>query len=150
MASNLQEVMCHEPQSEIQRDLRREEYDATSALRQTIYAQEMSALRGLQVVSAGGAVALLSFLGQTWSAAPELRVALVGSICLMAIGLLLAVGGGFLLPTHFERRYRQNEAGKAADKHRKTRCRYYGCVAVSFSAFVLAVALLMLKVAAVV
>jgi hypothetical protein len=109
----------------------------------------MSALRSLQMVNAGGAVALLSFLGQTWSAAPDLRVALVGAICLMAVGLLLAVGGGFLLPTHFERRNRQNEPGKAADKHRKTRCRYYGCVAVSFSVFVLAVALLMVRVATV-
>jgi hypothetical protein len=133
---------------EVEKDLRSAEYDATNALRQTLYAQEMSALRSLQVVNAGGAVALLSFLGQTWNAAPELRIALVGAICLMAVGLLLAVGGGFLLPTYFEWRYRQNETGRAGIKHREVRFRYYGSVTVSFSAFVFALALVLVQVAA--
>jgi hypothetical protein len=128
---------------ETKKGLRRAEYDATNALRQTLYTQEMSALRSLQAVNAGGAVALLAFLGQTWIEAPELRNAVVAATSLLVIGLLLAVGGGFLLPIYFERRYHQNESSTASIAYRGAR-RWYCCIVIaSFVSFVLAVALLM-------
>jgi hypothetical protein len=133
---------------EVEKDLMRAEYEATNALRQALYTQEMSALRGLHLVNAGGAVALLAFLGQIWISAPELRIAVVVATGLFAIGSLLAVVGGFLLPAYFERRYRQNETGSAEVKHRKARRWYYGSVTMSFSVFLLAVALLIVRVAA--
>ena len=109
----------------------------------------MSAIRSLQVVNAGGAVALLAFLGQTWNAASELRMALVIAICLMIVGLLLAVWGGFQLPEFSERRYRQNEPGCASKKYRRTRGLYYATIGLSFLAFIFAVFSLLFRVVAV-
>ena len=87
-------------------ELRRAEFDATNDLRQARYSHEMSAIRSLQAVNAGGAVALLAFLGQTWDVALDLRMALVTAIGLMVVGLLMAVWGGFQLPEFCDRRYR--------------------------------------------
>jgi hypothetical protein len=131
---------------EIEKGVRRAEHEATNALRQTLYSQEMSALRSLQVLNAGGAVALLAFLGQTWIPAPELRIAVVVATCLFGIGSLLAVAGGFLLPTYFESRYRQNESSTTSIAYRGARRRYHRIVIASLGSFVLAVTLLLVWV----
>jgi hypothetical protein len=123
---------------EVKDDLRRAELDVTNDLRHARYSQETSAIRSLQVVNAGGAVALLAFLGQTWGVAPELRIALVIAISLMIVGLLLAVWRGFQLPGFSERRYRQSESGCASKKYDRMRSLYHGTIGLSFLAFVVA------------
>jgi hypothetical protein len=131
---------------EVQKELLRARNDAANALQQTPHSQKISAIRSLQVVNAGGAVALLAFLGQTWSAASELRIALVITIGLMVVGLLLAVWGGFQLPAYSEREFRQNESSAASDRYRRTRRWYLWAVGLSFLAFVAAVSLLLIGV----
>jgi hypothetical protein len=127
-------------------ELHRAALDATNYLRQARYSQEMSAIRSLQVVDAGGSVALLTFLGQTWGAAPALTTALVAAVGLMVVGLMLAVWGGFQLPDFFERGYRQSEPGHASEKYRRTRLLYGWTIGLSFAAFVFAVFCVLLRV----
>lgn len=124
----------------------RAENDAINALRQTLHSQELSANRSLQLVNAGGAVALLAFLGQTWGTASELRMALVIAIALMVGGLCLAVWGGFQLPAYSEQGFRQDESTCATAKYSKTRRLYLWTVRLSFLAFVSAVFLLLVCV----
>jgi hypothetical protein len=119
------------------------ELEATNDLRRAIYSQEASAIRAPQVVNAGGAVALLAFLGQTWVAAPELRIAVATSIGLMVLGLLLAIWGEFQLPEFSERRYRQSQSSDALRKYRKARQRRRQTVCLSFLSFALAVVILL-------
>jgi hypothetical protein len=106
----------------------------------------MSANRSLQVLNAGGAVALLAFLGQIWRAAPELRTALVVAIALMVAGLCLAVWGGFQLPAYTEWGFRQHESAPAIARYGKTRRWYTWTVSLSFLAFVAAVIFLLASV----
>jgi hypothetical protein len=131
---------------EAQRELLRARNDAANALQQTLHSQRMSAVRSLQVANAGGAVALLAFLGQTWSAASELRMALVITIGLMVVGLLLAVWGGFQLPTYSEQGFRKNESSAVSNSYHRTRRLYLWTVRLSFLAFVSAVLLLLVRV----
>lgn len=133
-------------EEEIKNELRRAELDATNNLRQTIHSQEMSANRSLQLLNAGGAVALLAFLGQTWNAAPELRKVTALAISLMVIGLCLAVWGGFQLPKYSEWEYRRNESSFATKQHKSTKCRYLWTMRLSFIVFVVSVLILAVHV----
>lgn len=133
-------------EQETRRELLRAENDAINALRQTLHSQELSANRSLQLVNAGGAVALLTFLGQTWGAASELRMALVIAIALMVVGLCLAVWGGFQLPAYSERGFRQHESTRAMAKYSKIRRLYLCTEGLSFLAFVSAVSFLLVRV----
>lgn len=120
--------------------------DAINTLRQTLHSQEMSANRNLQAVNAGGAVALLAFLGQTWNTVPELRTALVIAIAVMVAGLCLAVWGAFQLPAYSERGFRQDESTRAMVRYNWTRRVYLWTVGLSFLAFVSAVSVLLVCV----
>jgi len=133
-------------EEEVQKELSRTQNDAINALRQTIHSQEMSANRSLQVVNAGGAVALLAFLGQTWGRAPELRTALVVAIFLMVVGLCLAVWSGFQLPAYSEWGFRQHESTAATARYGRIQSLYLWTVRLSFLAFVSAVLLLLVCV----
>lgn len=133
-------------EEEVQKELLRAGNDAANALRQTLHSQEMSAIRSLQVINAGGAVALLAFLGQTWSTASELRITLVITIGLMAVGLLLAIWSGFELPAYAEQGFRANESSTASRRYRRTRRLYLWTVRLSLLAFVSAVLVLLIRV----
>jgi hypothetical protein len=86
-------------------ELRQADFEAIHDLRRARYSQEASAIRSLQLANAGGSVALLAFLGQTWTVAQSLQMPLAISIGTMVAGLLLAVFAGFQLPSFSERRY---------------------------------------------
>ncbi len=133
-------------EQETRKELSRAENDAVNALRQTLHSQELSAIRSLQMVNAGGTVALLAFLGQTWGAAPELRMALVIAFALMVVGLCLAVWGGFQLPAYSEWGFRQHESTRATAKYSRIRRLYLSTVGLSFLAFVSAVSFLLVSV----
>lgn len=133
-------------EEETRKELLRTENDAINALRSTIHSQEMSASRSLQVVNAGGAVALLAFLGQTWAPARELRIALVVAIFLMVVGLCLAVWSGFQLPAYSEWGFRQHESTGATARYSRIQHLYLWTVRLSFLAFVSAVLLLLVCV----
>lgn len=136
-------------EEETRKELLRAQNDAINALRSTIHSQEMSAIRSLQVLNAGGAAALLAFLGQTWDAALELRMALVVAIFLTVVGLCLAVWGAFQLPAYSERGFRQHESTPATARYGRTRRLYLWTVGLSFLAFLSAVFFLLACVVAV-
>ena len=131
---------------ETTKEMLRAQNDAINTLRETILRQKMSANRSLQLINAGGAVALLAFLGQTWNVAPEIRMAVVIATALMVVGLCLAVWSGFLLPTYSEWGFRQNEATSAATKYNRICRRYFSITGLSFLAFVSAVSYVLVSV----
>lgn len=132
--------------TETRKELLRAQNEAINALRSTLHSQELSANRNLQFLNAGGAVALLAFLGQTWDSAIELRTALVIGIAFMTIGLCIAVWGGLQLPKYTEQGFRQNESIEAAEKYKKTQKRYFWTTNLSFFAFVAAVTVVLIYV----
>ena len=130
---------------EAQKELTRARNDEINALRTTLHSQELSANRSLQILNAGGAVALLTFLGQTWGTAPELRIALAIAVALMVVGLCFSVWGGFQLPAYTETAFRQDESDTVSIRYSKIRKLYVWTARLSFLAFVSAVSFLLIS-----
>lgn len=120
--------------------------DATNGLRQAIYAQEASAIRSLQVINAGGAVALLAFLGQIWNAAPELRFISAMAILIMSAGLILGVACEFSQSNLMEKRYRRNETSQSNKEFEHAKLIFDRIKNASFASFLVSIFLMVLGI----
>jgi len=123
----------------VQESLKQSELDGANNLQQAIYSQEASAIRSLQVINAGGAVALLAFIGQIWNTAPELRSISATSILLMSIGLISGVVCEFKQTKLLEKRYRRNKSDKADNECKYVEKRFNFFRKFSFSVFMIAI-----------